>query len=45
MISNVKVNDDGSIKIKTLEGKFVKISHESDLLSRFDEKILTYDNI
>ena len=43
LITNVYTNDEGSIKIKTLDGSFIKISHESDLTCRFDNKTLTYN--
>ena len=35
LIESSKVSYDGKISIKTLDGSFVKIVHESDLLSRF----------
>ena len=37
LIKGVKTSDDGVIKIKTLNDEFIKISHESDLINRFDQ--------
>ena len=37
MIKSVKTGDDGVIKIKTLNDEFIKVSHESDLLKRFNQ--------
>ena len=35
LISGVVYEDDGNLKIKSLNGNFVKIQHESDLTERF----------
>ena len=37
LIQSVFTSDDGSIKIKTLDNSFNKISHETDLTSRFKD--------
>ena len=37
LIASALTSDDGSIKIKTLENAFVKITHETDLTSRYKE--------
>ena len=37
LISFVFTNDDGTLKIKTLNDSYVKIFHESDLTSRFNQ--------
>ena len=37
LIKSVKTSNDGTIKIKTLTDEFIKISHESDLIDRFEE--------
>ena len=37
LIREVKTSDEGVIKIKTLNGEHVKVSHESDLVSRFED--------
>ncbi len=35
MIERVKVANDGKVTIKTLDGTFLKVSHQSDLTSKF----------
>ena len=42
-IESTFTNDDGSIKIKTLQGRYVKIYHQQDLSSRFQDFTFYFD--
>ena len=43
-IAKVITEDDGTIKIVTLNNDFIKIKHESDLVKRFKNFSFTFDD-